>query len=574
MKDIKISTKILGMVGTLLLLMAFCTGFGLWKIDRVGDKLKAIAEDDIPMTEAIAEITTGQLGQAIAFERVLRFGEMVPDPESSAIGLKEAVAKYAADSQKVSAVIKKARDIVRHSLASTVDDTMQQELEKIGDQVEAIAKQHQVYEKHSHEVFELIEKDELYEAEVLRDTVAVEEKKLGLALDALLKHIGKFAHNSALQAEKDKRSAFSGMMAITIASLIIGLLMGVVLTRAITQPLKKGVGFARSLADGDLTHTLAVGQKDEIGELADALNRMGTNLRQMFKKTVEGVDTLTNASSELSTISQQLATGAEQTSGKSNQVAAATEEMSANMNGVAAASEQASTNVQMAAAASEQMSATISKIAGSTEKGRMVAGDAVKHAENVSARVAALGASASDVGKVTDTISEISEQTNLLALNATIEAARAGEAGKGFAVVANEIKELAKQTAHATLDIRKKIEGIQSTTDGTVAEINKIGQVISDINEIVGIIATAVEEQSTSTKEIAGNVNQAAQGIQEVNENVAHSSTVSSEIAKDVVEVNQAAAEMATGSSQVNKSAARLSKLAGQLKAMVDQYKL
>jgi methyl-accepting chemotaxis protein len=161
-----------------------------------------------------------------------------------------------------------------------------------------------------------------------------------------------------------------------------------------------------------------------------------------------------------------------------------------------------------------------------------------------------------------------------LALNATIEAARAGEAGKGFAVVANEIKELAKQTAHATLDIRKKIEGIQSTTDGTVAEINKIGQVISDINEIVGIIATAVEEQSTSTKEIAGNVNQAAQGIQDVNENVAHSSTVSSEIAKDVVEVNQAAAEMATGSSQVNKSAARLSKLAGQLKAMVDQYKL
>jgi methyl-accepting chemotaxis protein len=574
MKDIQISTKIMGMVGTLLLLMAFCTGFGLWEIGRVGNKLKAIAERNIPMTEAIAQITTGQLGQAIAFEQVLRFGEMVPDPDSSAIGLKKAMAKYVAYSQNVSAVIQKAKEIVRLSLASAVDDIMRQELEKIRDRVDAITKQHQTYEKHSHEVFELIEKDKLYDAEVLTDTVAAEEKKLGQELGALLKHIEKFTHDSALQAETDERGAFSGMMALTIASLISGLAMGVVLARAITQPLKKGVGFARLLADGDLTHTLEVGQKDEIGELVDALNRMGTNLREMFKKTVEGVNTLTTSSSELSAISQQLAAGAEQTSGKSDQVAAAAEEMSANMNGVAAASEQASTNVQMAAAASGQMSATISEIAGSTEKGRMVADDAVKHAENVSAQVAALGKSATEVGKVTDTISEISEQTNLLALNATIEAARAGEAGKGFSVVANEIKELAKQTAHATLDIRNKIEGIQSTTHGTVAEINTIGQVISDINEIVGTIATAVEEQSTSAKELAGNVNQAAQGIQDVNENVAQSSTVSAEMAKDVGKVNQAAAEMATGSSQVNESAVRLSKLAGQLKAMVDQYKL
>ena len=134
-----------------------------------------------------------------------------------------------------------------------------------------------------------------------------------------------------------------------------------------------------------------------------------------------------------------MAAGSEQTSGKSNQVAAAAEEMSANMNSVAAASEQASTNVQMVAAASEQMSATINEIAGNTEKGRSITGDAVHQAKNVSARVAELGKAAVDVGKVTETINEISEQTNLLALNATIEAARAGEAGKGFAVVASEV---------------------------------------------------------------------------------------------------------------------------------------
>ena len=43
-----------------------------------------------------------------------------------------------------------------------------------------------------------------------------------------------------------------------------------------------------------------------------------------------------------------------------------------------------------------------------------------------------LGKAAIGIGKVVETITEISEQVNLLALNATIEAARAGEAGKGF----------------------------------------------------------------------------------------------------------------------------------------------
>lgn len=369
-------------------------------------------------------------------------------------------------------------------------------------------------------------------------------------------------------------SAILYNLVFSAIAVFIGLVASFFIAKGITGPVAKGVEFARIMSNGDLTQKLDIDQKDEIGILAAALNSMAGNLRKMFLDITGGVETISSSSTELSAISHQMASNAEQTSGKSNQVAAAAEEMSVNMSSVAAASEQASTNIQMVAAASEEMSVTINEIAGNTEKGRVITGDAVTLAQTVSEKVGELGRAATDVGKVTETINEISEQTNLLALNATIEAARAGEAGKGFAVVANEIKELAKQTAEATQDIRLKLEGIQGSTEGTVVEINKIETVISDINGIVETIATAIEEQSASTKEITGNVNQAAQGIQDVNENVAQSSTVAGTIAEDVVEVNQAANEMADGSGQVNSSAQELSKLSESLKQIVEQFKI
>lgn len=123
--------------------------------------------------------------------------------------------------------------------------------------------------------------------------------------------------------------------------------------------------------------------------------------------------------------------------------------------------EEATTNINMIASAAEEMTATIAEIAQNSEKGNAIVGRAVSQAQVVSAKVGELGHAAQQIGKVTETITEISEQTNLLALNATIEAARAGEAGKGFAVVANEIKELAKQTALATEEIKSQISSIQ-----------------------------------------------------------------------------------------------------------------
>ena len=364
---------------------------------------------------------------------------------------------------------------------------------------------------------------------------------------------------------------------LLIALVVLGLcsVMLVWSIRKVTVPIGNTILMLKDIAqgEGDLTRRLEVRTADEVGELSKWFNLFVDKLQGIIKDIAGSVGTFSSSSAELSAISGKMSQGVLNVSGKSNTVSAAAEEMTTNMNTVAASMEQSATNTNMVASAVEEMSTTIGEIAKNAEKARAISDEATQKASGASANMDQLGNAANAIGKVVETITDISEQVNLLALNATIEAARAGDAGKGFAVVANEIKELAKQTAEATQDIKDKIEAIQGTTSTTVDQIVEITQVITNVNSVVTNIAAAVEQQSAATKEIAGNVTQASQGIQEVNENVNQSSSVSSEISKDIADVSVAMNEMSASSAQVNMSAQNLSSLSDQLKQMLDQFK-
>jgi methyl-accepting chemotaxis protein len=376
--------------------------------------------------------------------------------------------------------------------------------------------------------------------------------------------------------KKLKQSVFALFVQILVLDLILVVCMSVVVKKVVTGPFNKIVAWVRDIAEGegDLTMRLKVQSNDEIGSLAGLFNRFIENLQQIIQNISRNAQQLNTASADLSSLSCQMLESSEQVSKRANAVATASDEMSGGMNSVAAASEQASNNLNIVASATEEMTATVSEIAKNSEKARLTTDDAVNRANSAHEQVDRLGASANQIGSVTEVITEISEQVNLLALNATIEAARAGEAGKGFAVVANEIKELAKQTAVATQKIRSHIDEVQTATSETVVEIKAITEVIDNVSKMVLTIAGAVEEQSASAQEIAGNLAQASQGIQHVNTSVNRSSAKAGEIALDIAEVNQSTQEVSSGSSQVNSSAAQLTGMANELLAQVSRFKV
>jgi len=366
------------------------------------------------------------------------------------------------------------------------------------------------------------------------------------------------------------------MVCFGLISVSAAVFLSLTLTRSVVKPLIAVVANLDLISRGDLSRDSSAelqARGDEIGTLARSMQTMTVALRKMIQEVSNGIHSLASSSAELIASSTEMSAGSRQASDKSHLVSAAAEEMSSNITSVATGMEQTTTNLSQVATATEQMTSTISEIAQNSEKARRITDEATRQAARITDQINQLGVAAREIGKVTETITEISSQTNLLALNATIEAARAGSAGKGFAVVATEIKALAQQTAAATEDIKARIAGVQSATAGGIAEIEKISHVILEVSSIVASIAAAIEEQSTATQHIARNIAEASVGVTDANTRVAETSHVSREIAKDIVSVDQSAREMAGESDHVRASAGALSTVAEGLRITVGRFR-
>jgi len=350
-----------------------------------------------------------------------------------------------------------------------------------------------------------------------------------------------FREKSVESAEKSVMlQLISGGIAAVIAIIVLFLL-----DRGISGPLRGMKDAMGRLAEGEVDLEVpAVGRKDEIGEMADAVEIFRQNAIENLELRSQREAERQRSNEERQQMMHDLANGFEKTVGAvvgsvsaaAGQLQSTAKSMSSVVQGtesrattVAAAAEQASVNVKTVAGAADQLAGSIREISHEVNNAREIAGSATDRVNSANQQVSGLYEAAERIGEVIGLINDIAEQTNLLALNATIEAARAGEAGKGFAVVASEVKNLANQTSRATSEISQQIETIQSETRDAVSAIKEIADVVGQVSEINQSIATTMEKQNDATREIAHNVEEVSAGTQEVSVNIQGVTEIASE---------------------------------------------
>jgi methyl-accepting chemotaxis protein len=330
-----------------------------------------------------------------------------------------------------------------------------------------------------------------------------------------------------------------------LSGLAIGVALALYLAQLIVTPVRKVAAVLNALADGDLRRSAGVTSRDEVGEMASALDRSTARLRTTMGVVGGSSTGLARSGAGLMTSSARISASADETT---SQAASAS-----------ATAEQVSRSVQTVAAASEQMSASIREIATNAGQAARTAHDAVGVAQSANTTITQLGQSSAEIGAVIKTITAIAEQTNLLALNATIEAARAGDAGKGFAVVAAEVKDLAQETATATEDISRRVEAIQGNTEAAVSAIVRIAEVIQQISEYSTTIASAVEEQTSVTSEISRSVNEAATGSTAIAANITRVAAAATATSDEVGATRQAAEQLNGMASELERTVTQFS---------------
>ncbi|HDH11211.1 MAG TPA: HAMP domain-containing protein [Nitrospirae bacterium] len=284
-----------------------------------------------------------------------------------------------------------------------------------------------------------------------------------------------------------KKSAVAMLLGVASLSILLGVFLGIVITRGITGPLSEGVDFAKAIAEGDLSADIDINRKDEVGILTNALKEMASKLRNIVGDIKSAADNVSSGSQELSATSEQMSQGA-------TEQAASAEEASSSMEQMAANIRQNSDNAQQT-----------DKIAGKSAADAKEGGEAVSEAVTAMKEIA---------GKIS-IIEEIARQTNLLALNAAIEAARAGEHGKGFAVVAAEVRKLAERSQAAAAEISDLSSSSVEVAEKAGEMLKKLVPDIQKTAELVQEINAASNEQNTGAEQINKAIQQLDQVIQQ-----------------------------------------------------------
>ena len=319
-----------------------------------------------------------------------------------------------------------------------------------------------------------------------------------------------------IQEQSNQLAVRQEQKAVWIAGIVIGLGLGIsllgwfMLKRFVTRPIRQLVTLlTERLTQGDFRQDLTLGQRDEIGGLANAFQQLKGSLSQVILNVKAAADNFTLSSQRINTSSATLSDGANAQVASIEAVLTSMEEMAANIR------------------QNTENASQTEKIAVNVSKHALLGGQAVAKAVTAMRAIA---------GKIA-VIQDIASQTRMLSLNATIEAARAHEHGRGFSVVAAEVRSLAERTQTAATEINQVVQASMPVVDEAGAILQQLVPEIQKTAHLVQEISAANSEQDTS-------VNHINLAIQQLNEVTQQNSALAEELAA-------MAQELATQAGQV-----------------------
>jgi methyl-accepting chemotaxis protein len=334
-------------------------------------------------------------------------------------------------------------------------------------------------------------------------------------VDDLLTELSDVKEANAANASKYTSDLYDNsrvlMISFAVGGVIIGIILGVFISRAITTPLVQAVEVANRLAEGDLTVDIAINSKDETGQLLSAMKSMANRLTITVTDVMSATGNLTSASEQVSSTAQSI-------SQSTSEQAASVEETSASV---------------------EQMSASINQNTENAKVTNAMSTKAAKEASEGGSSVKATVVAMNSIAGKISIIDDIAYQTNLLALNAAIEAARAGEHGKGFAVVAAEVRKLAERSQVAAQEIGELAQNSVGTAEQAGKLLDEIVPSISKTSDLVQEISAASEEQSSGASQINN-------AMEQLNKITQQSASTSEELAATAQEMSSQAEQLQT----------------------------
>ena len=345
-----------------------------------------------------------------------------------------------------------------------------------------------------------------------------------------------------------------GMLIAAAISVVIGVLMGLVITRPITQindivSMTAQFNFAKNPNSDRLCK-----RQDESGSMANSLREMRASLRSMVQDIKTTYSDLDDTLEKLSDTTDRVKGMSGENTETMQGLAAAMQETAASMevvnNTVSKIRERAQVirdNSRDGEKASLESKQRADGLKNTTGEAQNKTTQMYRGVQEKSAAAMEQARAVEKINQLTQAILDISGQTNLLALNASIEAARAGEAGRGFAVVADEIGGLASQTSSTvsningiTTEVNQAVGNMESCLQEILSFLE--GTVLKDYSDFMGVAEKYTQDASDfeeNMKAIGVEVESLLSAIVEIAESVNNITLIVAEAADNISSVAQ-----------------------------------